>query len=519
MIAVFNHPPQSTDANLENIMKNLIYLFIICLSAFGFLNKDHFIAWYKQIDNLATQSSNNATDIPKNPTTATGTSLSPTAEKQGGNSVQANTYAISAIRDALVNKDFKKLNSALENYQKAYEQDIANEDDVFDTYYQAFFFKGSGYEALLDEWVQSYPDHYQPYLARASYYCRMGWDARGGKFASETSDDQIESMKNFFAKANADIKTVLTKKQDNIMPYYLLININKAVGDTNSVKAIAQMAVEKCPGSFRIRSTYLLAIAPRWGGTYEEMGHFADRSQQYASINPRIALLQGYVYYEAGVEQRISKNYGKALELVDKAISFGDSALFYAERARIYQALERYDEALADISTAIDISPQDFELYDSRARIMGRKEMLQEALNDIEIAEQLSPNDEDTIKLKNWLAGKHYTRSRQAVDQKDFNTAIYNLKTAIDVNPDEIDYYRLMDWLLAKQSDWDAIIIYWNRYLERNPNDDVAYLERGGAYFHKGDLASAVEDAKQAADLGNSDGQKTYDRYKGQVRH
>lgn len=492
-----------------------MYVFMVCLLVFGFSRKTYFVAWYKQINNSFASPSSN--DIQINPKAATNTSLLATTEKHDGNTVQADKYPILIIRDMLVNKDFEKLNTLLEDFQKAYEQDVANEDNMLDAYDRGFFFKESGYETLLDEWVKNFPDHYQPYLARASYYYRMGWDARGGKFSSETSDNQIENMKDYFAKAKEDIKNVLDKKQDNIIPYYFLINIYKALGDGISVKAILQKALEKCPSSFRIRSTYLLAIAPRWGGTYEEMERFIAESQQYISKNQRIGLLQGYIDYEMGFMQRTSKNYGEALELLDKAIEFGSLDLFYDERARIYNKLDRNDEALADINAAIDMRPQYSELYYRRASAKGIKNMLQEAFNDIEIAERLNPNNEDIIKLKIWLADKYHTRARESVNQKDFNSASSDLETAIELDPSNIDYYRLMDWILAKQSNWEAIIIFWNKYLNLNPNDDMAYLERGGAYFHKGDLAAAVADAKRAADLGNADGQKVYDRYKGQV--
>ncbi len=359
-------------------MKNLIYIFMVCLLVFGFSKRTYFIELYEQINNSFITPSSKDIQITPKIVANTPPPIS-AAEKDNANSIQENKYPILVIRNMLLNKDFEKLNTALEGYQKAYEQDIANEDKLLDVYLQAFIFKESSSKALLDEWVKSFPNNYQPYLARASYYFNMGWKARGGKYISETTDNQIEGMEDYFAKANEDIKNVLAKKQDNIVPYYLLINIYKSVGNHDSVKAITEKGLEKCPSSFRIRSAYLLATTPRWHGSYEEMERFVAESQQYISQNPRIGLLLGYVYYDKGNMQAISKNYEEALKLLDKAISFGSWDLFYNERADIYDRLKRYDEALADINTAIDMNPQNADFYYRRANIMDDKNMLQEA--------------------------------------------------------------------------------------------------------------------------------------------
>ncbi|MBF0330141.1 MAG: tetratricopeptide repeat protein [Nitrospirae bacterium] len=470
--------------------------------------------------------------------------------------VESYTYGDSklptlVIRKMLSNKDFEKLNITLADYQKAYEKDVRNEDDLLDAYL-AFSVNDLHYEALLNEWVKSHPNSYQSYLARASYFFNLGWKSRGTKWASETTDKQIEKMESYFSKANQDIEKVLIIKTDHIVPYYFLIHMYKASGGAGQVKAIVKKALEKCPDSFKIRSAYLLSITPRWGGTYEEMDEFATESQKSAFKNPRLKALKGYVFYDTGNMEKQSKNYGVALEFLNKALLFGDLALFYNERATIYEHLEKLDEALKDINLAIEMSSQNADFYSTRSRILSNKKMMQEALKDIEIANLLDPNDEYIIKLNKWIADKfmssghskqkakdfsgaikdytaaiqanpensysYYSRARVFVDKKDLSSAFTDLKKAIKLDPNVFDFYQLMDWLLTQKSDWGGIINYWSRYIALNPKNDRAYLERGGAYFRKGDLASAVADAKRAADLGNAKGQEMYDKLKSRAK-
>jgi Flp pilus assembly protein TadD len=50
------------------------------------------------------------------------------------------------------------------------------------------------------------------------------------------------------------------------------------------------------------------------------------------------------------------------------------------------------------------------------------------------------------------------------------------------------------------------VVEMWTRYLEANPRDGRAHLERGGAFFHLGRRDEARADAKAACDLGVSEG-------------
>jgi regulator of sirC expression with transglutaminase-like and TPR domain len=60
----------------------------------------------------------------------------------------------------------------------------------------------------------------------------------------------------------------------------------------------------------------------------------------------------------------------------------------------------------------------------------------------------------------------------------------------------------LIDWLLGRENRWDEIIDYWNQYINLAPDSAKAYFERGGTYYHKGNLNLAIQDLKKACSLG-----------------
>ncbi len=76
------------------------------------------------------------------------------------------------------------------------------------------------------------------------------------------------------------------------------------------------------------------------------------------------------------------------------------------------------------------------------------------------------------------------------------------LKHCIRLDPDRREAYVLLDRTLFPLGDLRTIITYWDRYLERHPDDAVAIFERSGTYFHNGNPRRAMSEARRACDLG-----------------
>ncbi|MGD8712444.1 MAG: tetratricopeptide repeat protein, partial [Thiohalophilus sp.] len=108
-----------------------------------------------------------------------------------------------------------------------------------------------------------------------------------------------------------------------------------------------------------------------------------------------------------------------------------------------------------------------------------------------------------------------YNRKASAlIKLNELDEALPHAKLAVEYDPDNFAFYQKLDWILAQRKDWDQVISYWSQYIDLHPDDGAAYVERGGAFYHKGDLRSAVADAKVSADLGNPQGKEAYNRFK-----
>lgn len=116
-------------------------------------------------------------------------------------------------------------------------------------------------------------------------------------------------------------------------------------------------------------------------------------------------------------------------------------------------------------------------------------------------------NGEDA-EILYWRAMAHWKSAQ-------FDEAYRDFRRVIDLDPAHLEAYRNADRLLARQKKWDEIITMWNWYISRQPPSAEAYFERGGAYFHKGDMAAARADAARACELGKNQGCRMVEQLKG----
>jgi lipoprotein NlpI len=94
------------------------------------------------------------------------------------------------------------------------------------------------------------------------------------------------------------------------------------------------------------------------------------------------------------------------------------------------------------------------------------------------------------------------------------NSPLDDFEKSIDLNPRHFESYRMIDYTLLQNKEWDRIIRYWKTFLELEPEHAVAYPERTGTCYHKKDFARSLQDLKQACDWGSEEGCKRYKHYR-----
>ena len=444
-------------------------------------------------------------------------------------------------------KKFKELNRLLKQMEHDYKVGKLHEDVLFAAY-EAFSINDRSFIDLFDSWVAATPDKYQAYLGRGIYLYGLGWMARGSKWESETKESSIEEMTKYFDGASSDFFSSLDYNNSTIVPYYYLIGKATTLGHGDEAEWLMRKALKIQIGSYQIRLIYLKSLTPRWGGSIEKMQSYLGEVSGIAQGYPELQPLFGYIYREVGDAQVQLGKYNAADGLYTESLRFGDRHELLFRRGKNNNRRESYTDSIPDLSRAIEISPHSAMYYYWRASSYMKLSQYKLAMNDIQIGMELAPYDGHIQKKKKRLtyvfkkqayelrknqelgsaikkysdavllspsdADIYHGRARAYIGQRNLDLALKDIKKAIEINPSEINYYSLLDYILAKYKSWDEIIKYWDQFIMLNPNNGRAYVERGGAYFHKGDIKSAMKNAKLSADLGNLEGMEAYSKFK-----
>ncbi len=431
------------------------------------------------------------------------------------------------LRRMLEQERFEQLNSVLDEYQNLFEKDQTDEYKIYDAC-GVFGLTLPSYEDLLKKWIDTTPDKYQPYLAIAQFYSAKGWESRGHRFVKDTPEEQFEKMRLFFTKAESNLKHALEINPNLMVAYKTLIGIYNANGDDESENAIIARCMELFPYSFLIKSASSWAKEPRWGGSYNEMDKIAKDAEKYSDKNQKVSILYGEKYSDQGKILKKEKQYKKALELYNMALSFGGHPFFYIKRAKLYlYDLKKYDKALEDINRSIELRPVIFENYLMRSKINLAKSNYTDSIADLHTAETIKPGNSDIQEWKKWAAEKllskgfdvskkdpdkaneyfdlsrefdndeskiHFWRGMIFANSEQYESAMSEYKAAIEINPRYFKAYRSIDYILMRDRKWDEIISYWDKFLELEPDHAQAYYERSGAHHHNKDVEKSMND-------------------------
>lgn len=116
------------------------------------------------------------------------------------------------------------------------------------------------------------------------------------------------------------------------------------------------------------------------------------------------------------------------------------------------------DQAIADLSKAIEINPSYAEAYTERATAYQRK--------------------------------------------ADYSRAIADATKAIELNPSVSLAYRVRGSVYLQQRDYARALADYSKAIELNPNSTSGYVGRAFTYAEKGDTGPAIDDIEKAFKLG-----------------
>jgi tetratricopeptide (TPR) repeat protein len=329
------------------------------------------------------------------------------------------------IIDLFEDRQFARLNSILTQIQTEFAADPTYEWKIVQSF-NLFSDPYLSYRPLFDAWVEQYPQHFAPYLARGRFFSSVGWDMRGGKYASETSDQQFESMGSYFDLALVDLKTAI-QFEPNLLPAYITqINIYKAQGPQAEQERATHKAQELFPWSYQLYKKILDANLPRWGGSYRLMNAYAHQANAYVDQNHQMPFLYGKVYVDQAWYAKREKHYQQAIELYTKALTYGEYIALYESRGHTFYKMNDPERALADYARALEIMPDYSGVLRKRATLYFNRGEYNKALADIQLAQtSLTERNKPILRWYRWAIKRLLNNNDPALTNYIFHANLY----------------------------------------------------------------------------------------------
>jgi len=238
------------------------------------------------------------------------------------------------------------------------------------------------------------------------------------------------------------------------------------------------------------------------------------------------------------VEYRLG-NFDEAIRLETEAMELLDGqpgprgyevylrrALLAFNRAQVYRTVGRYEEAVADISTVIDMFPHEAdgyyerghahrgagrveealadygraidrhaapEAYFNRAGLLFELGREQDSLADYDTVLELDPDHVDTLLNR---AGIHY-------DRGDYDQARRDVEHGLRLEPGSSQLLCTLGLLEQAEGRPEAARRTLTRAIERDPSQTAAWTNRAVVAFEAGDVDAAIADLTEALALGD----------------
>jgi tetratricopeptide (TPR) repeat protein len=137
-------------------------------------------------------------------------------------------------------------------------------------------------------------------------------------------------------------------------------------------------------------------------------------------------------FFNLGIESIDKKDYKKAIESLDKAISLNpQNPDSYYWRGSAYGNLNQYEKAIIDYTKSVSLNPQDALVYSSRGYAYTELKQHEKAINDYTQAIKLEPNE----------AIFYYLRGTSYLSLKQYQKAILDYTKVISLNPQDASAY------------------------------------------------------------------------------
>ncbi|MCX5666913.1 MAG: tetratricopeptide repeat protein [Candidatus Omnitrophica bacterium] len=163
----------------------------------------------------------------------------------------------------------------------------------------------------------------------------------------------------------------------------------------------------------------------------------------------------------------------------------------YLKRGLTYYGKDNLDQAIADLSRAINANPELTEAYLYRGLTYIKKNEPDKAIADYDKAIELNPKNEEA----------YYVRGVVYAGKKDIGRALDDYNKAIELNPKYVQAYLNRSIINLMKGNPEQVIADMIKVIEVNPKVPAAYYIKGAAYANENNMQQAIVDYSEAIKL------------------
>jgi tetratricopeptide (TPR) repeat protein len=325
------------------------------------------------------------------------------------------------LRDLLIGGELDSLEALFSRWSAEAERNVGSETRLYDAF-DAFQSVGEEFEGALDRWIEERPGSWNARLARANYRVSTAYRQRGTKLSRDTPRSNFKAMRTTLAAALQDLGTALRLNPRALEGYWLAMETATGYGDRQGAMLALERALRVSPLSFFSRARALMALTPRWAGSYPIMETIAAVPDSLLAQNPDLGLLRGFVAMEKGEIAWLARDTVLALSYLDEAMAVGPAHWFCLKRGRVWYRLDQNEKALRDLDCALASRPTNPEARHYRSRVLydiahrqypaNWSELFGRAEAEGDLAFRLDPLDETIRKHHQFLAEQRKKTAR-----------------------------------------------------------------------------------------------------------
>ncbi|WP_310411869.1 tetratricopeptide repeat protein [Chamaesiphon sp. OTE_8_metabat_110] len=314
--------------------------------------------------------------------------------------------------------------------------------------------------------------------------------------AIKVYDDLIGDREDSYAYEGRGIAKLSGKDyQGAIADLDRAIKINPNLSNAYNGRGSAKLAVGDNQGAIADFDR-VIKINPNYAETYVSRGtaklNQGEKKEAIADldraiqINPNSAdayMHRGTAKSDLGDNKGANADYDRAVKINPNY----DAAYFFRGTAKLNQGEKK--GAIADFDRAITINPNYAEVYIFRGTVKSDLGDKKGAIADFDRAIQINPN----------YAEAYGSRGLTKLAWGDKQGAIADLSKGAELSRQQgrMDSYQRTMKLIA-QLKGEGTIADLDRAIKINPNDAIAYVEKGLAKYNQGDKQGAIADYDRA---------------------